>query len=341
MKLSKNGILIGVVLLIVVGVALWLGLGQRNPSGTGQKQTASTSSQASAVKEFNLVAQAIDWELTPGKMIKAWAYNGQIPGPELRVQEGDRVRVTFKNELPVATAIHWHGVDVPNAMDGVPGVTQEPVQPGHTFVYEFIAKPAGTRFYHTHGSGMGDEAMQMDMGLSGAFIIEPHGKPQYDREYTLILDDWVWPSPSMESASQTMSMSPHEVQGQMTQPSQLGMGPGEVMENYNAFTINGKSFPATQPLVVKPGEWVRLRLINVSSMTFHPMHPHGHQFRVVATDGNPVPEAAQLTKNTITVMPGESYDIEFVADNPGTWLFHCHELHHADQGLATLVQYEH
>lgn len=330
MKANKN-VIIGILVLVAIGVAL-VGL------NVLLKKTSPQVAQGQDLKEFNLVAREITWELAPGKTIKAWAYNGLVPGPELRVKEGDKVRVTFKNELPVATAIHWHGVDVPNAMDGVPGVTQEAVQPGETFIYEFIAKPAGTHFYHTHGSGHGDEATQMDRGLSGPFIIESRQeKPQYDREYTVILDDWIVPGPGMEEAAPS---SPHDAHESPTQPSQEEMGPGEIMEAYNTFTINGKAFPATQALVVKQGERVRLRLINISSMSFHPMHLHGHQFKVVATDGNPVPEAAQLTKNAITVMPGESYDIEFIANNPGTWLFHCHELHHADLGMVTLIKYE-
>ncbi len=330
MKTNKR-VIIGVLSLVVIGMAVvGLNLFLKKPSPQ--------DAQGQELREFNLVAKEVNWELAPGKTIRAWAYNGQVPGPELRVKEGDKVRVTFKNELPVATAIHWHGVDVPNAMDGVPGVTQEAVKPGETFVYVFIAKPAGTHFYHTHGSGAGDEATQMDRGLSGPFIIESRQeKPQFDREYTVILDDWIVPGPEMEEAAPS---SPHDAHGSPTQPSQEEMGPGEIMEAYNTFTINGKAFPATQPLTVKQGERVRLRLINISSMSFHPMHLHGHQFKVVATDGNPVPEAAQLTKNAITVMPGESYDIEFIANNPGTWLFHCHELHHADLGMVTVVKYE-
>jgi len=329
MKANKK-VILGVLVLVIIGVAV-VGLNVLLEKPSPQDV------QSQELKEFDLVAKEVNWELAPGKMIKAWADNSQLPGPELRVKEGDKVRVTFKNELPVATAIHWHGVDVPNAMDGVPGMTQEAVQPGETFIYDFIAKPAGTHFYHTHGSGNGDEATQMDMGLSGSFIIEPREeKAKYDREYTVILDDWIVPTSGTEMATPS---SPHEAH-QAPQESQEAMTPGEMGEAYNTFTINGKAFPATQPLMVKQGERVRLRLINISSMSFHPMHLHGHQFKVAATDGNPVPEAAQLTKNTITVMPGESYDIEFMANNPGTWLFHCHELHHADLGMVTLIRYE-
>lgn len=332
MQAIRSKIGIGMLVsLLVAGALLTFGVTvilQQPP------RPKSSSVQAQGVKEFSLAARVVSWELAPGKVVQAWAYNGQVPGPELRVSEGDTVKVIFKNELPVPTSIHWHGVDVPNAMDGVPGLTQPAVQPGETFVYEFIARPAGTRFYHTHGSQMGlDEASQMDRGLYGALIIEPRGaQPAYDREYTLILDDWIAPSSEMTTPS-----SPHGGH-ESSSPGPEGGSPGEI--TYNVFTLNGKAFPATKPMTVRQGERVRLRLINVSSMSFHPMHLHGHQFKVIATDGNPVPEAAQVTKNTITVMPGESYDIEFLANNPGTWLFHCHELHHADSGMATVVHYE-
>lgn len=289
-----------------------------------------TEAQAPVVREFRIIAQETNWMLGPDMPFEAWTYNGTVPGPEIRVKEGEVVRIIFKNELPVATSLHPHGVDLPNAMDGVPGVTQKPVQPGETFIYEFIARPAGTRFYHTHGNGEEmSEADQLDRGLYGALIIEPTSPPQpvmdepwrrtpvspakkpYDREYTLILDEW-----------RGGEHGPH------------GVG------DYSIFTINGKAFPETTPLKVKRGERVRLRLINAGTTAFHPIHLHGHQFKVVATDGNPVPFGLELTKNTITVMPGETYDIEFIADNPGDWLLHCHELHHAGGGMVTVVQYE-
>jgi len=330
------------VAVVAIVVALLAGWIMTRPTGhdVAANHESVTPSPVEAqgagvgVREFTLVAQAVQWELAPGKRVQAWAYNGQVPGPTLRVREGDLVQVTFKNELPEPTTVHWHGIDVPNEMDGVPGVTQAAVQPGETFLYRFVAKPAGTRFYHTHGSKMGDEARQMDMGLSGPFIVEPRqDKPPYDREYALLLGAWMLADAGEQAMEHDMST--------MQQEGSDGPAQGmEGMEPYNAFSINGKSWPATPPLVVRQGERVRLRLINVSTMSFHPMHLHGHQFKVVAADGNPIPEPAQLTKNTLTLMPGESYDIEFLADNRGVWLFHCHELHHADGGMATLVQYE-
>ncbi len=297
--------------------------------------------EKNGVKEFTLTAEAINWEYAKGtvsaeghvgvkgKTVVAWGYNGQIPGPEIRVTEGDKVRIVVTNKLPKATTVHWHGVDVPNDQDGVPGVTQEAIKPGKTYTYEFTAKPAGTRFYHTHGgAAMVDEAEQLDMGLSGAFIIEPknYATNKPDREYTLILDEW-----------NTIGMTGmNRVAGKMMNSNinaMMGMA-------YNVFTINGRSFPDTESLKVKKGERVRIRMINGGTSTIHPMHLHGHQFKVVAVDGNPVPEVAQLTRNTQPIHPGETYDIEFIANNPGTWLFHCHELHHADGGMIVPVVYE-
>lgn len=302
------------------------------------------------IKEFRLTAEPIRWEYAEDKTILAWGYNGQIPGPEIRVMEGDRVRIVFTNKLPKATTIHWHGVDVPNDQDGVPGVTQKAIKPGETYTYEFIAKPAGTRMYHTHGGvAMGDEAQQLDMGLSGAFIIEPTGYQKPDKEYTLIFDEWQT-VPMGEAREQHSSfllqqafahahMEDNDHAGMMNMSVMMGQDHRETMD-YNLFTINGRSFPDTEPIKVKRGERVRLRLINGGTSTIHPMHLHGHQFKIVAIDGNEVSPIAQLTRNTNTLHPGETYDIEFIANNPGTWLFHCHELHHADGGMIVPIVYE-
>ncbi len=273
------------------------------------------------VKEFTLTAEPIAWEYASGKTITAWAYNGQIPGPKVHVKEGDKVRVKLVNKLPKATTVHWHGINVPYTMDGVPGVSQEAVKPGETFIYEFTATPAGTHFYHTHGSAHSDEAQQMDMGLSGVFIVEPANYQKPDKEFTLVLDDW-------------------QKNGNDFNMGMMDMGMNHNTMNYNLFTINGLSAPDAKPLDVKQGDKVRIRLINASSSTTHPMHLHGHQFTVVAEDGNELPPAQQRTRNTITLNPGETYDVEVTANNPGVWAFHCHELHHAGSGMLTLFKYE-
>jgi FtsP/CotA-like multicopper oxidase with cupredoxin domain len=278
------------------------------------------------VQEFHLSADEIRWEYAKGKFVHAWAYNGQIPGPEIRVHEGDRVRVIVTNNLPVGTSIHWHGAHVENKADGVPGLTQYPIEPGATFRYEFTARNAGTHMYHTHGSSHADVATQLDMGLSGPLIIEQKNAPTYDREYVYVLDEWaVKPDGSNEALTHgngTPGTHEHEP------------------IDYNIFTINGRIFPDTDPLMVKEGDRVLIRLINAGNQEIHPMHTHGHSFSVVAIDGNPVPKAAVQMRDNLPVLPGERYDIELVADNPGVWLFHCHHVHHASAGMILPFFYD-
>lgn len=273
--------------------------------------------EKNGAKEFQLTAYPFRWEYVVGKWVVAWGYNGQIPGPEIRVSEGDKVRIVFTNNLPVATTIHWHGLPVPNDQDGVPGVTQDPIKSGEIYTYEFTASAAGTFFYHTHGTSHQDEAQQLDMGLAGAFIVEE--KEKYDREYTILLDEWeVLPDGT------NAALRPHA---------------GHTM-NYNVFTINGKAFPDVPPVKVKEGETVLLRFINAGTSETHPMHLHGQSFTIVAIDGHPVPPAAQLIRDTLPITPGERYDVVVTAKNPGIWMLHCHELHHADAGMIVPFVYE-
>jgi FtsP/CotA-like multicopper oxidase with cupredoxin domain len=276
------------------------------------------------VKEFHLTADPIAWEYAKGKFVEAWGYNGQIPGPEIRVNEGDKVRVIIQNNLPVGTSLHWHGIHVENSADGTPGLTQYPIKPGETYTYEFTAKNAGTHFYHTHGSSHMDVAMQMDMGLSGAFIIEPKNPKKYDKEYVYMLDEW---NINKNGSNNALSMLDEH-------------GEHIHKHEYNIFTINGRIFPDTDPLMVDKGDHILVRLINAGTQEMHPMHLHGHSFRVVAIDGNPVPIAAQQMRDNLPVLPGERYDIEIVADNPGVWVFHCHHVHHASAGMILPFFYE-
>jgi manganese oxidase len=274
-------------------------------------------------KEFRLVAKETKWELLPGVEVNAWTYNGQIPGPEIRVKEGERVRIVFQNQLPVPTTIHWHGLIVPAKMDGVPGVSMPEVKPGETYTYEFIAKPSGTFWYHPHF----DSVNQISKGLYGPFIIEPKiPDVKVDREYILMMSEWVMPPKQESQAGHSMEK----------------MGGG--MQEANYFTINGKSAPAIPPMKVKKGEHIRVRFINAGNQV-HPMHLHGHAFKIISTDGYSLPNKGQM-KDTLPVNAGERFDVIFKADNPGTWAFHCHDLHHVTNdgvypgGLLTLVQYE-
>lgn len=248
-------------------------------------------------KVFNLTCGKVRWEVRPEEFKDAFAYNGTLPGPEIRVTEGDRVRFVVKNELPESTSVHWHGLNVPNSQDGVPFITQPPIKPGETFTYEFVADPSGSHMYHSHHNAM----EQVGKGLLGAFIVEPKDKtkyPPFDREYTMVLNDTL-----------------------------LG------------FTLNGKSFPATQPLTAKLGERVLVRFMNEGLMN-HPMHLHGMPMTVVARDGYPTPQPFQC--DTLDVAPGERWDVIIAVNNPGVWAFHCHTLSHAEApsgmfGLVTVL----
>jgi FtsP/CotA-like multicopper oxidase with cupredoxin domain len=255
---------------------------------------------------YRLEAKPTRWEILPGRRVTAWTYNGTVPGPEIRVPYGQRVRIEVKNSLPDETTVHWHGIDVPNAMDGVPDVTQAPIEPGDTFTYEFDAVPAGrdsaggTFFYHSHV----DEDRQMGLGLSGAFVIEPKASTsRYDVEKTIVIAEWNLNSESGETRP-AMEME--------------GMLP-------NFFTLNGKSFPATETVKVQRGQRVLFRLIGAGAFT-HPMHLHGTDFAVVAKDGHPL--ASPFKADVIQVASGERYDIEFTPNRPGKWIFHCHIGHH-------------
>lgn len=253
------------------------------------------------VKEFKLNVQKVLWKILPDIQVVAYTYNGTVPGPEIRVTEGDRVRFLVTNSLKEPTVIHWHGMQIPNDQDGAADVTQPPIEPGETFTYEWtVPNTPGTFFYHTHFEG----DKQQTLGLYGALIVEAKQPTvKYDAEYTVMLGEWTikdgqtYPSMDMEGA----------------------------LPNY--FTINGHSYPATDTLNVKVGQRVLIRFIG-SGQFIHPMHLHGQPFQIVATDGYPVPEAAQLTKDTVLVGPGERYDVAFTARAPGKWLLHCHINHH-------------
>ncbi|CAN5140738.1 hypothetical protein BH11PAT1_BH11PAT1_5840 [soil metagenome] len=252
-------------------------------------------------KVFALTAEPVKWPILKDTTVTAWTYNGMVPGPLIRVTEGDKVKIIVKNSLPDETSIHWHGIQVPNDMDGIPGVTQKAIKPGESFTYEFVAKPAGTYWYHSHSQ----PDKQISVGLSGAFIIDPVGglasKPDLDK--VLMLNEW------------------RVIDGQT-----YAAMPATGMDG-NFFTINGKSFPNTEEINAKVGQKIRLRFIGTGQQ-IHPMHLHGFPFKIVATDGNDVPESAQWTKDVISVAPGERYDIEFTPDRPGKWMLHCHISHH-------------
>ncbi len=253
------------------------------------------------IKEFRLVAEPVKREFAPGMVVNCWGYNGRTPGPTFEAVEGDRVRIYVTNRLAEHTSIHWHGIFLPNGMDGVGGLTQPQIKPGETFVYEFTLRQHGTYMYHPHA----DETVQMAMGMMGFFVIHPRrpSGPRIDRDFCIFPHEW------------------------FIEPTTFTPNPN-VMVDFNIFTFNGRAFPGTEAMVVRRGQRVRIRTANVS-MDSHPLHIHGHRMWVTQTDGGPIPPAAQWPESTINVPPGTTRTVEFEADLAGDWPFHCHKTHHA------------
>lgn len=250
------------------------------------------------VKEFHLIAEEIMWEFAPGMVVKCWGYNGRTPGPTIEAVEGDRVRIYVTNKLPEPTAVHWHGVLLPSGMDGVQGLSQKGIPPGETYVYEFTLRQHGTQMYHSHG----DEMTQIGLGTMGFFIIHPKTRAQkIDRDFAIFLNEWAIP------------------------PGTSRPNPS-VMTDFDLFTFNSRAFPGTDPLVVRTGDRVRIRIGSVSQES-HPIHLHGHIFEVVATDGGDIPKSARWPETTVLVAPGQTRDFEFIAI-AGDWAIHCHRRHH-------------
>ncbi|OJF90180.1 multicopper oxidase family protein [Alkalibacterium sp. 20] len=250
------------------------------------------------VKEFDIVAKESEWDFGGNTVADVWTYNGTVPGEEIRVQEGDFVRVHLKNELNEPVTIHFHGVILPNKMDGVAGVTQDGVQPGDSFTYEFSADDPGTYWYHSHQNS----AEQVDKGLYGAFIVEPNNKV-YDSEYTLILDEW--------------NMGRNSSGGMMG--GMMGGSSGEMDTDmlYGSYTVNGKIGQYIEPIEVYEGEVIRLRFVNAGYRK-HLLRFNGEQYRVVEIDGNPIYNTT-YGSGPLEITPSERIDIEIKIDNTAEW----------------------
>ncbi len=282
------------------------------------------------VKVFTLIAQPFMHEFTDGQPMDqstipvmnrftgnsahtlthtsqeglVWGYNGSIPGPTIEVTEGDHIRVILINELPEPTSIHWHGLEIPNEQDGAGGVTEPPTPPGGTHTYEFTLYQHGTFMYHTGFNVMKQDAL----GLGGMMVVHPKDtSSRPDQDFAIMLQEWTFapgnPNPNISSM------------------------------DFNWFTFNGKAAPSIESLHVQQGERVRIRFGNLS-MQSHPIHIHGYSWRVVGTEGGPIPEVGQWRGSTINVPPGTTRDVEFIAWNPGTWRMHCHRLHHVMNAMA-------
>jgi FtsP/CotA-like multicopper oxidase with cupredoxin domain len=281
------------------------------------------------VREYHLSASRARINLGVGPEFWAWTYNGRVPGPEIRVKEGEVIRVILRNYLPEETTIHWHGVPVPNPMDGVPDVTQKAVATAESFVYEFEARPAGTYIYHSHAR------YQLDQGLYGPLIIEPATMTgAYDREYTLMLEDWVMMDEGGVSAPRKRADILMGMMGGRdgTTPSRAPL----LEPGYEGYAVNGRVYPEVVPITVNQGDKVKLRLLNPSSATIYTLSMAGHRLTITHTDGRPV---KPLETDALRIGMGERYDVEFVANNPGYWLLAAMEQGLGEGGLRIPVRY--
>src|SRR5215510_13738751 len=264
------------------------------------------------VKVFNLRAEVVECELMPkshmgtARKMNAWGYNGSVPGPMIEVVDGDRVRVIFENKLPEPTTVHWHGLEIPIEMDGTPYISQPMVEPGGMFIYEFTVNQNGTFFYHSL------RAMQAMMAMIVLFVMHPKipHTPRVDKDNGLVLQVW--------------ALLPNN-----NTPNTLAM-------EFNWLTMNGKAAPATTPLIIKQGERVRIRLVNLG-MDHHPIHLHGVQFYVTGTEGGRIPESAWYPGNTVLVGVAQARDVEFEAKYVGDWMLHCHLPHHMMNQMVSMV----
>ncbi len=250
------------------------------------------------IKEFELHCMHVRREFLPDRWMNVWGFNGSMPGPTLEVVQGDRVRIIVHNDLPEPTTVHWHGLELPVHMDGVPHLTQDPIPPGGKFIYEFDIHQEGTFFYHSH------IPLQEAFGMVGFLIIHPRiaYDPPVDRDFLLLYQNFFIPPNSATADAMHMG--------------------------WNWHTINGRSGPYTTPLVVKHGERVRIRLLDFSPIQHHPIHLHGHTFWLTGTEGGRIPQSAWIPRNTTLTAVAKAQIFEFIAFNPGDWIFHCHMVHH-------------
>ena len=320
MKLSRRNLLLSTAALA--------GASELGHSATAQGGTRAVSrahvlttvngkslpwSMVGGVKEFHLTAGEFEHEFAPGCKAKCWGYNGTTPGPTIEAVEGDRVRILVTNNLPEPTSVHWHGILLPNGMDGVSGLNQAEIGPGETWAYEFTLRQHGTHMYHPHA----DEMTQMAFGMMGLFIIHPRDteEPTVDRDFAFLLHNWA------------------------LHPGTYRPDPS-IMTEFDLWTFNSKVYPAIDPLIVRLGERVRIRIGNLS-MVNHPIHLHGHRFWITGSDGGRWPRSLWRPEVTEIVGVGQTRDIEFVADNPGDWALHCHMSHHTmnamGHGIANTV----
>ncbi len=278
--------------------------------GLGNPVLEPTEILADGTKVFDLTAEIVEWEVEPGRLVEAWTYNGVVPAPQILLDRGDKIQVRVVNNLPMGTDIHWHGVRTPNDQDGVAPITQDLIPPdGGTFTYEFVADEDAIGMYHAHNHAQ----MQVVRGMFGVIRIGDNPVPR--------------------GATVSGVTIPEDLELAVDMPMILNDA-GTI-----GYSLNGKSFPATEPLVLQQGDWVSITYYN-EGLQIHPMHLHQFPQLVYAKDG--VPLDVPYWTDTLNVAPGERYTVMFRADDVGTWVWHCHILTHVERetgmfGMVTAI----
>ncbi len=262
---------------ILVGLRFWSPLNSKLPYPESIQATGE-------IKEIDLVAKKTTISLGQNSSFDVWSYNGQVPGPEIRITKGETLKINFTNNLPQPTTIHFHGIRVPNAMDGVPGVTQEPIQPGEQFTYEFTPKDAGTFWYHPHVRG----SEQVERGLYGVIVVEDPSEPTYDQDQVLVLDDWRLTE-----------------NGQLDERFNTGHDLMHDGRWGNFITVNGLS---NYELQAKAGEKLRLRLVNTSNARVYKLDFGDLEAQGFAVDGMLAKEP--FTAQGFELSPGNRIDVD-------------------------------
>lgn len=349
-KVLLGKTILGIVIIISILAGCSTAKDVKPTAALSKATTAEAVSRKQTVRptELNgelttLTAEASNLEVEKGTSLPVWTFNNSVPGPQIRIKKGKTVNITVKNQLTVPISLHIHGYPVPFKMDGVPGITQNAIAPGKSFTYTFKATVPGTYWYHSHQ----DSVNQVDKGLYGSFIVEDE-LVKADRDYTLMLDEWM--SSSSERGHEgmknmDMDMSMHGMGHSSTETDANGQHeqaastqPGHDMSMYDLYTINGQTINSSQPLQVTQGDTVRLRLINAGYLS-HSLHLHGHRYRIIATDGNAVSDPKWVKDKLLSIGPGERTDIEFQADNPGTWYLEEHGSSPMISNMKQRIQY--
>lgn len=328
---KKSNVILSIIALVVTGISIMVYMGK----GINMKETYNNASEqentnlsvnehqyadnivkpaaGQPVKKFDLIALESSLQIKEGINIPVWTYNGTVPGTEIRVTQGDFVQVKVKNLLSNPVTIHWHGYPLNSAMDGVPGLNQDAIKPGESFTYEFSADVPGTYWYHSHQEG----AEQVDKGLYGALIVEPKDKEKPDKDFTLILDEWMGNSDGMAGMNESNNTAQNAEEASAKEEEDMST-------MYDIYTVNGKSGKLIEPLNVNKGDTVRLRYIN-SGYRSHGIHIPGTDIKVVSTDGQDINGAQEIKDNIINISPGERYDIEFKVNSSDNFYIDFHD----------------